>query len=100
MTTSNSVLLYGLSRAPLVQVNQRLQQVVQAGVPALLLHPNAQQLVDLVFIQKALFALYYVVVDPQVTEESLVVVEIDVDKILEAFLQRIFTCEKQNKEVQ
>lgn len=92
MAVVNRLLLDGLGRSPLVQIQKRFQQVVQGGVPALSLHPDVQQLVDPVLVGEGIFALDHVVVDAEVTEESLLVVELDFLKVLEAFPQRLFTC--------
>lgn len=91
MAVVNRLLLDGLGRSPLVQIQKRFQQVVQGGVPALSLHPDVQQLVDPVLVGEGIFALDHVVVDAEVTEESLLVVELDFLKVLEAFPQRLFT---------
>lgn len=94
MTVVNGVLLDVLGRSPLIQIEQRSEQVVQAGVSALFLYPDIQQFVDLVFVGKELFAFDHIVVDAELTEESLVVVDVNFFKIVEAFPQRQFTCEQ------
>lgn len=66
--------------------------MVEAGLPARLLDPDVEQLVDLVFVQDALLALDHVVVDAELAEEPLVVVVVHLFEVLEALPQRLFAC--------
>lgn len=86
-----------LGCAALVQVQQDLQELVQAGSPALFLHPDVEQLVDPVLIVQLLFALDHVVVDVEAAEELPVIVYVEFLEILEAAAQRLFACEQRSR---
>lgn len=92
MTVVNGVFLDELSRSPLIQVEQHLEEVVQVGLLARLLYPDVQQIVDPVFVGKVFLPFDHVVGDAEVTEESLVIVNVDFFEVVEAFPQRPFAC--------
>lgn len=76
MTIINSLLLDILGCSPLIENKQSFQQVVQAGISAHFFHPNIQHFVHPVFEGKVLFAFDHIIDNPEVTEESLVVVDV------------------------
>lgn len=86
-----------LGGAALVQVQQDLQQLVQAGAPALLLHPHVQQLVEAVLVRKLLPAFDHVVVDVEAAEELAVVVDVQLLEELEAAPQRLLACGRRSR---
>lgn len=81
-----------LGRAALVQVEQHLQELVQAGSSALLLHPGVEQLVEPVLEGLVVFALDHVVVDVELAEELLVVADVQLLEKQEAAAQRLRAC--------
>lgn len=85
------LLLDDLGRPPLVQLQQSLQQVVDGGLAARLLHPHVEQLVDPVLVRHRVLALDDVVVQAQAAEEAAVVVDVHLNKVVEAPPQRLLT---------
>lgn len=92
MAVLHRLLLDDLRRPPLVQLQQSLQQVVDGGLAARLLHPHAEQLVGPVLVLHVFFALDHVVVQAQTAEETAVVVDVHLLKEVEAPPQRLLTC--------
>lgn len=78
------ILLDYLSCSPLIQLKQSFQQIIQTSLSSLLLNPDVQQFMDPVFIGEALFAFDHIVTNPKMTEESLMLVQVQFFKIPKA----------------
>lgn len=92
----NGLLFDDLGRATLPQVEQNLQEVVEARVSALFLYPDVEQGVDAVFVVEPLPGLDHVVADAQVAKELPVIVHVDFLKILKAVAQGLFACKQRH----
>lgn len=93
----NGLFFDDLGRATLPQVEQNLQEVVEARFSARFLYPDVEQRVDAIFVVEALLCLDHVVADAKVAEELLVIVHVEFLKILKAAAQGLFACKRRNK---
>lgn len=77
---------------PLIEKQHHTQKTVKTGFFALLLHPDVQQLMDPVLVEKMVPTFDHVVRNAKVAEEPPVVVHLHLFEKLETFFQRFHTC--------
>lgn len=87
MSVVNGLFFDDLGRATLSQVEQNLQEVVEARFAARFLYPDVEQCVDAIFVGEPLLSLDRVVADAKVAKELLVIVHVEFLKILKAVAQ-------------
>lgn len=86
-----------LGRATLSEVEQNLQEVVEARFSARFLYPDVEQSVNAIFVVEPLLSLDRVVADAKVAKELIVIVHVEFLEILKAVAQRLFACKQRNK---
>lgn len=96
MSVVNGLFFDDLGRATLSQVEQNLQEVVEARFAARFLYPDVEQCVDAIFVGEPLLSLDRVVADAKVAKELLVIVHVEFLKILKAVAQWLFACKQRN----
>lgn len=84
MAVADGLVFDVLGGAALPELQQDLEEVLEAGPRPGLLHPDVEELVDPVLVRKLLLLLHHVVVDAQVTEELPVVADVQLLEVLEA----------------